>query len=119
VENDIPAAEERTKTAQEIIEETVIHEAQKDILEAEEAARRQREREKTIEEEFEVPVLPDANPKPKEEPEILERIQFREPPAAQKPAGKKPVADLPVPDAPVSEMPVPNEDEKNPVNDAK
>ncbi|MBQ7160041.1 MAG: tetratricopeptide repeat protein [Treponema sp.] len=118
VENDIPAEEEKPKSAQEVVEETVIHEAQKDILEAEEAARRQREQEKTIEEEIEIPVLPDANPKLEEEPKVLERIQFREPPAPQKPAAKKPVADLPVPDASVSEMPA-AEEKETPVTDAK
>ena len=64
VENDIPA-EEKPKSAKEVVEETVIHEAEKDILEAEEAARRQREKEKTVEEEIEIPVLPEPNPKPK------------------------------------------------------
>ncbi len=85
VENDIPAEEEKPKSAREVVEETVIHEAEKDILEAEEAARRQREKEKAVEEEIEIPVLPDANPRQKKEPENLERIQFREPPAAGTP----------------------------------
>ena len=98
VENDIPA-EEKPKSAKEVVEETVIHEAEKDILEAEEAARRQREKEKTVEEEIEIPVLPEPNPKPKKEDEQLERIQFREPPAARPPHTEKPVTEVPVTDA--------------------
>ena len=98
VENDIPAEEEKPKDADEIIEETVIHEAQKDILEAEEAARRQREKEKTVEEEIEVPVLPDANPEKKEEPKELEKIQFIEVPAHTPPASA-PIHEMPVIDA--------------------
>jgi len=98
VENDIPA-EEKPKSAKEVVEETVIHEAEKDILEAEEAARRQREKEKAVEEEIEIPVLPEPNPKPKKEDEQLERIQFREPPAARPPHTEKPVTEVPVTDA--------------------
>ncbi len=98
VENDIPA-EEKPKSAKEVVEETVIHEAEKDILEAEEAARRQHEKEKTVEEEIEIPVLPEPNPKPKKEDEQLERIQFREPPAARPPHTEKPVTEVPVTDA--------------------
>ena len=98
VENDIPA-EEKPKSAKEVVEETVIHEAEKDILEAEEAARRQREKEKTVEEEIEIPVLPEPNPKPKKEDEQLERIQFREPPVARPPHTEKPVTEVPVTDA--------------------
>lgn len=98
VENDIPA-EEKPKSAKEVVEETVIHEAEKDILEAEEAARRQREKEKTVEEEIEIPVLPEPNPKPKKEDEQLERIQFREPPAARPPHTEKTVTEVPVTDA--------------------
>ncbi|MBQ3965816.1 MAG: tetratricopeptide repeat protein [Treponema sp.] len=98
VENDIPA-EEKPKSAKEVVEETVVHEAEKDILEAEEAARRQREKEKTVEEEIEIPVLPEPNPKPKKEDEQLERIQFREPPAARPPHTEKPVTEVPVTDA--------------------
>lgn len=98
VENDIPAEVEKPKDADEIIEETVIHEAQKDILEAEEAARRQREKEKPVEEEIEVPALPDANPEKKEEPKELEKIQFIEVPAHTPPASA-PIHETPVIDA--------------------
>ena len=74
-------------------EETVVREIQQDMLDAEEASRRAREDDRTVEEEIEIPVLPDAEPKPAEEPRNLEKVKTDTLPAVDIPAKEKPVAE--------------------------